>query len=95
MPTILDQAAEKRRKINQWGATAIGIQDAEERGLVRYSHMSCWRNWACREAIYDFAMQSTQAAPILVRVDEKRVALFTERRRLGASLSNPMACAAS
>ncbi|WP_133797270.1 hypothetical protein [Prosthecobacter fusiformis] len=80
MPTILHNAAEKRTLIKQWEATAIGLKDAEERDLVRYSSMTCWRNWTCREALYDFAQQSAQARPILVRVDHKRMALFTPRR---------------
>lgn len=80
MPTILDTATEKRNQIKKWEATAIGIRDAEDRGLVRYSSMTCWRNWTCREALYDFAQQSRQASPVLVRIDEKRMALFTPKR---------------
>lgn len=80
MPAILDPQTEKRTKIRQWEATAIGLQEAEARQLVRYSSITHWRNWTCREALYDFAQQSAQASPTLVRIDEKRLALYTPRR---------------
>ncbi|MES2738376.1 MAG: hypothetical protein V4672_18795 [Verrucomicrobiota bacterium] len=80
MPAILDPQTEKRTKIRQWEATAIGLQEAEARQLIRYSSITHWRNWTCREALYDFAQQSAQATPTLVRIDEKRLALYTSRR---------------
>ncbi len=63
MPAILDPQTEKRTKIRQWEATAIGLQEAEARQLIRYSSITHWRNWTCREALYDFAQQSAHPRP--------------------------------
>lgn len=80
MPTILEEATKKRVLIQHWASNAIPLEEAQKRGLIRYSAMTCWRNWTCREALYDFAQQSRQASPVLVRMDPKRMALFTQHR---------------
>lgn len=80
MQSILQQAAAKRALIRRWATTAIPLSEAEARGLVRYSGRVLWRNWTTREMLYDFAEQSAQARPVLVRLDERRMALYTEKR---------------
>lgn len=81
MPAILHSAAEKRALLRRWETTAISLQEAQARDLVRYSRRVIWRNWTTREELYEFAQESAQAHPVLVRVDEKRMALYTPRRR--------------
>ena len=81
MPAILRSAAEKRALIRKWEATAIPLREAHARDLIRYSSRIICRNWTTREALYEFAIDSAQAHPVLVRVDEKRLALFTPRVR--------------
>jgi hypothetical protein len=81
MPAILHSAAEKRALLRRWATTAISLKEAHERDLVRYSRRVIWRNWTTREELYEFALESAQASPVLVRVDDKRMALFTPRRK--------------
>lgn len=77
MPSPIDAALEKKKLINAWMLTVIGLTDAEEKGLERISSMTAMRNWTCRESLYDFAMQAKQATPVLVQVDHRRMALFS------------------
>lgn len=77
MDTNTQNNPEKRALITRWEATAIGLHEAEQRRLIRISSPTFWRNWACREALYDFAQRSAHAAPVLVRIDTRRVALYT------------------
>lgn len=74
--TICTYADEKRALITGWIATAIGIEDAKKRGLVQISNATSMRNWTSRESLYDFAQQATQSQPVLVRIDDRRAALF-------------------
>lgn len=77
METNIQNNPEKRSLITRWETTAIGLLEAEQRHLIRISSPTFWRNWACREALYDFAQRSAHASPILVRLDTRRVALYT------------------
>lgn len=66
----------KRTAILAWIKSAIGKDEAEQKGMVPISRVTAIRNWTCREALYDHAQQASQAQPRLVIVAVGRAALY-------------------
>ncbi len=52
----------------------MGVKSAEEKGMVPITRITFWRNWTCREALYDMWLQNQFSQ--LVQVDPSRVALY-------------------
>lgn len=79
MTSPINAAAEKKKRITKWAKSVIGIETAKEQGLVQLSALTFWRNWTCREALFDM-WEHNQFAQ-LVQIDPRRYALFAKPSR--------------